>query len=153
MQPVSNWTEQYQHFIDNPPQEGDILTTITSDAPARLDLEFHEGKPPFVYGRAYVPCIVGEALGWFLQPVGCENAHGLKCILLPKAREELLRKRGVRNAIISVKSLRVVRWSQTKQSLLCEVADYGDDVVETESTLKLEQTAEAVVEQPLAAAA
>lgn len=117
------WSESYQSFLDNPPQAGDLLRALGGED-SRLDLELHEGKPPFVYGRAYVPCVVGEALGWFLQPFSCTNAYGLKCILLPKAREELLRKKGVKESIIGVQALRVVRWSQSKNSILCEVAEY-----------------------------
>lgn len=118
-----NWSEEYQRYLDNPPKAGDILSAY-GDEPARLDVELTEGKPPFIYGRAYVPCVVGTPLGWFLQPATSDQAHGWKCILLPKAREECIRKLGVSEKILKVKSLRVVRVSQSGNSLLCEVAAY-----------------------------
>lgn len=122
---VSEWSDQYQANLDNPPEDGSILRTLDG-TPARLDIEVSEGKPPFVYGRVYVPCIVGEPVGWFLQSVESKAAHGWKCILLPKAREDCLKRCGVKNSIIPVKSLRVVRKSKSGSSLLCEVHEYEE---------------------------
>lgn len=119
---VLEWSDAYQRLIDNPPIAGQILAAVGEEA--RLDVELTQGKPPFIYGRAYVPSIVGSELGWFLQPLSCSNAHGLKCILLPKAREELLRKKGITKPVLGVKSLRVIRWSESRNSILCEVAEF-----------------------------
>lgn len=118
-----DWSEEYQKLIDNPPGPGAILTTADG-SPVRLDRTLADGKPPFVYGRAYVPEIVGSMLGWFLQSNDGKKTHGWKCILLPKARQQCFRKLGMTNEILLVKSLRVVRKSQTGKSLLCEVAEY-----------------------------
>jgi hypothetical protein len=120
---MPEWKDEWQKHTDNPPKPGDILRAY-GGGPARLDVELVDGKPPFVYARVYVPCIVGHELGWFLQGIDSDQAHGWKCILLPKAREECLRKLGLKEPVISVKSLRVVRASQTGNSLLCEVAEY-----------------------------
>jgi hypothetical protein len=120
---AANWKESWQKHTDNPPKPGDILKAY-GDVPARLDIELQDGKPPFVYGRVYVPCIVGHELGWFLQPADSTNAHGWKCILLPKAREEALRKLGMTKPTVAIKSLKVIRKSQTGGSLLCEIAEY-----------------------------
>lgn len=120
---LDEWSDKYQHTLDNAPEAGTILRAPGGEE-CRLDLELTAGKPPFVYGRAYVPSIAGQELGWFLQPVSCQNAFGLKCILLPKAREDLLRKKGLKSPTLSVKALRLVRWSQTKNSVLCEVAEF-----------------------------
>jgi hypothetical protein len=123
---LTEWKQGYQSYLDNPPAEGSILRAYGGQM-ARLNVEVVEGKPPFVYGRAYVPSIAGAELGWFLQAVDAEQGHGWKCILLPKAREECLRRKGITEDVIQVKALKVVRYSQTKNSILCEVAEYGDE--------------------------
>ena len=120
---VQNWTNEYQTYLDNPPPADTILRAYGGED-ARLDLELHDGKPPFLYGRAFVPCIVGAPLGWFLQPFDSSAAYGWKCILLPKAREDALRRLGVKSSRLKVKALRIVRYSATKQAILCEVEEY-----------------------------
>jgi len=125
---MAEWRDEYEKYTENPPKPGDVLRAYGA-ALARLDVELVEGKPPFVYGRVHVPCVVGHELGWFLQSVDSNQAHGWKCILLPKAREDCLRKCGLKSDVIAVKALRVVRLSQTGNSLLCEVAEYADKPV------------------------
>lgn len=125
MASTDQWAKDYQNHSDNPPPEGTILRCY-GGVDARLDLELVDGKPPFVYGRVYVPHIVGTALGWFLQPFDSDAAYGWKCILLPKAREEVLRKLGITEKRVRVKALRIVRYSRTGSSILCEVAEYVD---------------------------
>lgn len=117
------WSKEYDACVNNPPKEGDILTTM-DDGKAILVVELKEGVPPFVYGRAFVPEIVGADLGWFLQSVEGQGFYGWKCILMPRARTELIRKFGLQKEIIEVKSLRVVRLSKSGKSLLCEVNEY-----------------------------
>lgn len=118
------WTEDYEAYTKNPPKPGAILRAYGEGAIARLDVELVENKPPFVYGRAFVPCLVGCELGWFLQAYDSTTSHGWKCILLPKAREDCLRRMGLKKLCIPIKALKVVRHSQTGNSLLCEVAEY-----------------------------
>jgi len=125
---TAEWSDQYQAHLDNPPADGTILKTLTQE-PARLDIEIQQGKPPFLYGRAFVPCVVGEPVGWYLQPMDTKQAHGWKCILLPKAREECLRRCGLKETTIPVKSLRIIRKSKSGSSLLCEVAEYWEDEI------------------------
>lgn len=148
----SDWSDQYQNHLDNPPESGTVLSTL-GDEPARLDIEIQDGKPPFLYGRAFVPCIVGEPVGWYLQPMGTKQAHGWKCILLPKAREECLRRCGLKNATVPVKSLRIVRKSKSGSSLLCEVAEYweekevvAEEVVDDETIAEDEELAQIIDE-------
>lgn len=117
------WGDEYQSFLDNPPKPGDILLAY-GDEPARLEVEVKEGAAPFIYARAYVPEIVGHALGWFLQGAGQESSYGWKCVLLPKAREDVIRRLGLRETELYIKSLKVVRPSKTGKSLLCEVHEY-----------------------------
>jgi len=118
-----SWAEEYQKLIAAPPDTGAVLTTIDGVA-ARLDLELVQGQAPFVYGRAFVPEIVGSRLDWFLQSVESKNTYGWKCILLPKARQECIRRLGITKSILPVKSLRVIRRSESGKSLLCEIAEY-----------------------------
>jgi hypothetical protein len=120
----ATWSQDYEHFQKNPPKEGTILRAAGTDELARLDIELVDGAPPFIYGRAYVPCIVGTPVGWFLQSASKNDTFGLKCILMPKARDELTRKVGLNQTSIGVKALRVLRQSKSGSSLLCEVAEY-----------------------------
>ncbi len=151
---TSEWSDQYQTHLDNPPEAGTVLQTLSSE-PARLDIEIQDGKPPFLYGRAFVPCIVGEPVGWYLQPMGTKQAHGWKCILLPKAREECLRRCGLKDSTIPVKSLRIVRKSKSGSSLLCEVAEYWNEpeleaegkTIEVKVSSKIELASDATVEE------
>lgn len=124
MADIAKWTQDFEDHMKNPPKPGAILRAYGDGGIARLDVELVENKPPFVYGRAYVPCIVGHQLGWFLQSYDSTAAHGWKCILLPKAREDCLRRMGLKKLSIPVMALKVVRHSQTGNSLLCEVAEY-----------------------------
>lgn len=121
------WRKSYKEHLDNPPKEGDILRA-KDDCPARLILEIENGKPPFLYGTAFVPCIVNEPVGWFLQTVDDETIFGWKCIVMPKAREECLRRFGLDAPHIPVKALRVVRVSDSGKSLLCEIEEHYEEV-------------------------
>lgn len=120
---TEKWAAEYQNHTDNPPPDGTVLRCFGGED-ARLDLELVEGKPPFLYGRVYVPHIVGTELGWFLQPFDSDAAYGWKCILLPKAREEALRRLGITEKRLRVKALKIVRYSRTGSSILCEIAEY-----------------------------
>jgi hypothetical protein len=118
------WAQKFGEIMKQTPAEGTILRPLESDANAILVVELHEGSPPFVFGRAYVPEIVGEELGWFLHSSKSQGFHGWKCILMPRARTELFQRHGLESEIIEVKSLKVVRQSNSKKSLLCEVHEY-----------------------------
>jgi hypothetical protein len=124
------WAQKFGETIKQPPKEGTILKPLESDAYAILVVELNEGSPPFVFGRAYVPEIVGAQLGWFLHSSKSSGFHGWKCIMMPRARSELFQRHGLDQEVIEVKSLRVVRPSNSGKSLLCEVHEY----VEVEET-------------------
>ncbi len=116
------WQEQYDAMLENPPKAGDILTT--QEGRAVLNVICNDGKPPFIFGTVNVPEIVGSAVGWFLQSEHDETFHGWKCIIMPRARTDLAKMFGLTNSKMFVKSLRVMRPSQSGQSLLCEVHKY-----------------------------
>lgn len=125
MQTTETWKQNYQTTTENPPAVNAILKGYGNEL-ARLTLELAEGKPPFIYGRAHVPAIVGQAIdGWVLQHLDTKSNFGWKCVLLPKAREEVLRRFPNMPSIIPVKALRVVRYSRTGNSILCEVAEWA----------------------------
>lgn len=126
---TEKWAVEYQKHTDNPPPAGTILKCYGNED-ARLDLELVAGKPPFLYGRVYVPQIVGTELGWFLQPFDSDAAYGWKCILLPKAREEAIRRLGITEKRLRVKALKIVRYSRTGNSILCEVSEWAEPPVD-----------------------
>ncbi len=141
---VDQWNGQYSEYLNNPPQPGTILRAYGDDEMARIDIDIEKDKPPFLYGRAYVPCIVGQPLGWFLQSTDNNSAYGWKCILLPKAREEAIRRRGLSETMMTVYSLKVVRQSQSGNSLLCEIAEFDAPVVKEPEEKCLASTGETV---------
>jgi len=116
---MKSWNEEYVEALNTPPIEGQILKTLDGK-PTRLDIDIEEGKQPFVYGRAFVPSIVGCEIGWFVHSVENEKPFGLKCVLLPNARESVLKEKGI-HPVVSVTSLKVVRWAESGKALLCEV--------------------------------
>lgn len=120
---LQDWSKQYDALIQNPPGEGDILGSA-DDSKAVLVIELKEKAPPFVYGRAYVPEIVGSKLGWHLQSAESQGFHGWKCILMPRARTELIQRSGLQAEIVEITSLKVIRHSKSGKSLLCEVHEY-----------------------------
>ncbi len=120
---VSEWSKKYNEVIKNRPVDGSILVTVDGSL-AKLTVEIVDGSAPFIYGRLYVPEIVGIELGWFLQGAEVETYHGWKCILMPRARADLIKKIGLSGDTVLVKSLRLVRESQSGKSFLCEVKDY-----------------------------
>lgn len=120
------WGDEYQSFLDNPPKPGDILKAF-NDEPVRLEIEAKDGTEPFVYGRAYVPSVVGSELGWYLRSDSQETSYGWKCVLLPKAREDAIKRLGMREKTLYVKSLKIVRPSKSGKSLLCEVCEFLPD--------------------------
>ena len=124
------WIEEYEAVQQCPPKEGDILKP--ADGKAILVVELAEGSPPFIYGRVYVPETVGCEVGWFLQSSESQGFHGWKCILMPRARTELIRKFGVGAGVIEVVALKVVRLSKSGKSLLCEVHEYCPEEVDSE---------------------
>ncbi len=126
------WSVEFDHHMSTPPEPGDILRAVGNDVNARLTVELKDGKLPFIYGRAYVPEIVGHVLGWFLQDTETPNFYGWKCILLPRARTDIVRKLGIQNDLMAVKSLVVVRYSRSKKAILCEVHEYAEDESEEE---------------------
>jgi len=123
MTDIETWSKEYDELMKNKPSTGDILTT-SDGSKAVLTIELLDKSPPFVYGRAYVPEVVGAHLGWFLQGGDSPDVHGWKCILMSRARTELIAKLGMSHDTVEVVSLRVVRESQSGKALLCEVCEY-----------------------------
>jgi hypothetical protein len=118
---LKEWSEELKRVLQTLPQPGDILTTVSGKAV--LTIELAENKSPFIYGRIYVPTITDIEVAWRLQNEETYSFNGLKCILLPKARTEVLSECEIVDDKIFVTSLRVVRQSLTGKSLLCEVGE------------------------------
>lgn len=122
---VDEFKQQYEAVQSNPPEVGAVLRPYDSEAKAVLVAEYVDAKEPFIYGQAFVPCIVGQAVsGWVLRTKDDNVNRGYKCILLPKARDAFLRKFPSLPDKVEIKSLRVVRYSGTKKAILCEVHEW-----------------------------
>ena len=125
------WAKEFDAQLSQLPDDGAILEAYGGGT-ARLNIELVEGKDPFVYGRAYVPSIVGQPIsGWHLHEYDSKNTSGIKVILLPKARDEVLRRFGASVGTVPIISLRIVRQSVSGKSLLAEVAEYCQEEAAT----------------------
>lgn len=147
---LSEWREQYDEAINNPPTKGgEILTSLVAGDKVLLHVECLPGAPPFIFGRVYVPEVVGQPVGWFCQSNENQNFHGWKCIILPRARTELIRRYGLKSETMEVQSLKVIRPSQSGKSILCEVHRYDDEndraEGETETSVVSDKTETSVV--------
>jgi len=125
---VQDWREKYTRLLNDPPKNGNILKS-SDDSGVLLVMELKEDMPPFIFGKAYVPDVVGQELGWFAHGPQSQHFHGWKCILMPRARNELIQKYGLQWDQISVKSLRVIKVSQSGRSILCEIAEYQEEKI------------------------
>ena len=133
---IQLWGEEFDELIKNPPKLGDVLTSMDG-SPVVLAIELKDKSPPFVYGKAYVSEIVGDPLGWFLQSAESVGFHGWKCILMSRARAQLIQKCGLLSEVAEVKSLKVIRYSASKKSILCEVHEYlPEEKVEEEEEVE-----------------
>jgi hypothetical protein len=113
--------------MTNLPPEGTILQCMDEES-ARVDIELMDGQPPFLYGRAFIPMLFGQKTGWYLQPFATEqDCKGIKCILASNARDDIIKKQGIVARPLRVKSLRVLRISKSKNSLICEVAEHWQE--------------------------
>lgn len=121
----AEWLAKYNEALDTAPEAGAILASADGE-PVKLVVELKEGQPPFIYGRAHVPEIVQEDVKWVLKDADAGGFYGWKTILLPRARADLLKlkKDEIVEGTVTVKSLRVIRQSQSGKSLLCEVCTY-----------------------------
>ena len=87
---LAEWSAKYRNTTAYPPESGAILTAI--DGLASLVVEITEGKPPFIYGKAFVPELPDIEPAWYLENDEHQFHHGWKCILMSKARSELLKR-------------------------------------------------------------
>lgn len=119
---TKEWADQYTQLSSTRPADGTILTPLgPPDTLARIDIELTEGRPPFLYARAFVPNVVGVELRWALHELSRRRIFGWKCILLPRSRDEVIRRHGISKRMVGVRSLRVVRPAHSERCLLCEV--------------------------------
>lgn len=119
----SQWQVEFDRVTKTPPPPGAILTTLDG-SPLAVHIEFPQGKAPFMYALAHVPCIVGCQLGWFARSVDEESMYGWKVILLPKARDKVIQRIGIARNKVGVGSIRIIRASHAGKSLLGEIVDF-----------------------------
>ena len=126
----SKWAANFKETLENPPEIGAILTAY-ADAPAKLTVELKQGASPFIFARAYVPDLLGVPLGWHIRSADDKSYHGWRSVLLPRARAEVIQKIGLgelnadgTEGALVIKSLKVVRYSNSGASILCEVHEY-----------------------------
>lgn len=121
---MSDLLSQYQEVVSTPPAPGTVLRTLSGE-PAVLTIKVDEGKPPFISSRAYVSEVLDENLGWYLREAD-DRSLGWRCILMTKARREVVQKCDIETGFVAVQALRVIRQSESGKALLCEVAEYVD---------------------------
>lgn len=145
MSDQSKWATQYKETLENPPEIGAILTAF-DDVAAKLTAELKEGAPPFIFARAYVPDLLGVALGWHIRAIDDKSYHGWRCVLLARARADVIKKIGLgelngdgTEGTLKIKSLRVIRYSNSGNSILCEVHEYWPEEEELQMAVPAEE--------------
>jgi len=119
---LAEWSQKYREVTESKPEIGTILKSVDGDAV--LNVELNDGQPPFIYGKASVPELTDIEPAWYLHDDNHRSHFGWKCILMPRARAELIKRQGLDGDTVKVKSLRVIKYSQSGQSILCEVNEY-----------------------------
>lgn len=122
-QSITEWRREFQRYFSYPPTEGDILVT-DDGSDIRLDIELTPNKPPFIYTRCFVPMIVLGPVGWFAQRADQNHNYGLRCIMIPRCRDEIIKRKGLAEESVYVRSIRVLKESSSGHSLLCEVEEF-----------------------------
>ncbi len=117
---MKNWQESFSEVAATPPVEGSVIKTLDG-SDVKIIIDLIEGKEPFMYALVYVPTIVGTEIGWFARDVKDQTTYGLKAILLPKARNEIIRLHGLKKTVVSTLGLKVIRKSREGKSLLVEL--------------------------------
>jgi hypothetical protein len=90
----------------------------------KLTLEFYPGRAPLIFGRVYLPQIVGTEPKWVLQGETETMNFGWKVLLRPKSRDEVIKKFGLGSDSVLVKSLIVRKISETGDSLQADVHEW-----------------------------
>lgn len=122
---IEEWRQEYTRLSANAPL--DTVLETDDGSPIRVEIELQLAKPPFLFTRAYIPNIVGARLGWFAQKKGDVNSHGWKLVLLPKSRDEAVKRYGIARNTIYVQRIKVIKMSGTQRSLLGEITEWNDD--------------------------
>lgn len=115
----NQWRKEFQKILNVPPV-GEYLGT-EDGSPIKIEIECYSGKKPFMFTRAYVPQVVGGQLGWFAQRECDVSQYGWKVILMPKSRDEAVKRIGIDKPYGLVGTIRVLKMSETGQSMLGEV--------------------------------
>lgn len=103
-------TMTYEQKLREKPKVGQIL--YASGEPVQMIATEEHDRPPVVWCKAAVTVIGGKA-EWALT----SDFHGINCVLLPTARDNAIKKYGIKN--IKVSKLRVVK--VLEKSILCEL--------------------------------
>lgn len=119
---------KYRDAVSETPEAGYILKTLDG-SPVVLHVQLEDGKPPFIYGRAYLSEVLDQSLGWYARGEDDDKMVGWKCVLMTQARRAAVKRCGdqLAEGKINVKSLKVVRASSSGRSLLCEIHEFCDE--------------------------
>lgn len=121
---ADDWADEFNTLLQNPPEDDDFLKAPDGEQ-IKLHITLSSGSPPFIYTFAYLPKIVGCRLQWFAQGMSNKVNSGIKLILLPNSRDDVIRKFGIpKDRIVAARTIRVVRKSTSGQSLLGEVVEW-----------------------------
>jgi hypothetical protein len=126
--------QEYRDAVSQPPEKGHVLKTLDG-SPVVLYVQLEDGKPPFIYGRAYLSEVLDKTLGWYARGTGDDKMVGWKCILMTQARRAVVKQCGdqLAEGKLTVQSLKVVRPSESGRALLCEVHEFVPEPVRAEA--------------------
>jgi hypothetical protein len=131
---IDDWKREFDEIQKNPPAPEDvILAEDYKEGPTeqephkgriKLDIDLQVGRPPFIFARIFIPLTVGKRPAWYAQGLNNKVNYGWKAILHQRSRDQVIHKFGVTQSFITVKKLRVIRRSETGQSLVVEIEEW-----------------------------
>lgn len=124
MSVIEDFRTEYDKIASVPPADDSILRPLDPAGKVCITVDLQEGKEPFMYSQAFVPCVVGQPIGGWCARGDDDPNMGFKCILMTRARNEVLRRYPSIPEKVYVKALRVVKKSQSGKALLCEVHEW-----------------------------
>ena len=120
---IPEWQAEFNRQRKFPPKAGDILRGPDLGL-LKVEIQLSPGKDPFLLARAFSPNTVGCDPAWVCRSPEDNLRQGLLCILLPTSRKEVIRRFGMANLSVAVKSLIIIRESYTEKSLIVEVSEW-----------------------------
>lgn len=120
---VGQWLDEYEEFMKQDPPHGLLISTYEGE-PVRINCELKPGSMPFLSAKIYVPKMTCSPIAWFAHGLSSRADFGWRAVLVPQAREEVIRKHIIRDNIAPVGALKVHGKSASGKCILVSIAQW-----------------------------